>query len=195
MTVMVYVPTTAPTAAVIVSVVVPPVDGFGLNEALMFGGTFVALNCTAPGYPPIRVMVIVLLAVGSDYNLLLVSRFKEEIHAGIKTGIIRSMAGTGAVVTSAGLVFAFTMMSMVVSDLVVAGQVGTTIGLGLLFDTLVIRSFMTPSVAAIMGPWFWWPQTVRMRPRPVPWPKPPQHAAQTPVTVGQSDEKPTGVTE
>ena len=40
--------------------------------------------------------VILLLAVGSDYNLLLVSRFKEEIHAGIKTGIIRSMAGTGA---------------------------------------------------------------------------------------------------
>ena len=69
--------------------------------------------------------VIILLAVGSDYNLLLVSRFKEEIHAGIKTGIIRSMAGTGAVVTSAGLVFAFTMMSMMVSDLVVVGQVGT----------------------------------------------------------------------
>jgi RND superfamily putative drug exporter len=108
--------------------------------------------------------VIILLAVGSDYNLLLVSRFKEEIPAGIKTGIIRSMAGTGAVVTSAGLVFAFTMMSMVVSDLTVVGQVGTTIGLGLLFDTLVIRSFMTPSIAALMGRWFWWPQRVRTRP-------------------------------
>jgi len=47
--------------------------------------------------------------VGSDYNLLLVSRFKEEIHAGINTGIIRSMGGTGSVVTSAGLVFAFTI--------------------------------------------------------------------------------------
>jgi RND superfamily putative drug exporter len=138
--------------------------------------------------------VIILLAVGSDYNLLLVSRFKEEIPAGIKTGIIRSMAGTGAVVTSAGLVFAFTMMSMMVSDLVVAGQVGTTIGLGLLFDTLVIRSFMTPSVAAMMGRWFWWPQNVRMRPKPVPWPKPPQHAAETPVTVGAGDENPTGPT-
>ena len=121
--------------------------------------------------------VIILLAVGSDYNLLLVSRFKEEIHAGIKTGIIRSMAGTGAVVTSAGLVFAFTMMSMVVSDLLVVGQVGTTIGLGLLFDTLVIRSFMTPSIAAMMGRWFWWPQRVRTRPKPVPWPNPPRHPA------------------
>ena len=108
--------------------------------------------------------VILLLAVGSDYNLLLVSRFKEEIHAGIKTGIIRSMAGTGAVVTSAGLVFAATMASFVFSPLVVMGQVGTTIGLGLLFDTLIVRSFMMPSVAALMGRWFWWPTRVRTRP-------------------------------
>ncbi len=108
--------------------------------------------------------VIVLLAVGSDYNLLLVSRLKEEIHAGLKTGIIRAMGSTGKVVTSAGLVFAFTMASMVVSDLRIIGQVGTTIGLGLLFDTLVVRSFMTPSIAALLGRWFWWP--IQVRPRP-----------------------------
>jgi RND superfamily putative drug exporter len=108
--------------------------------------------------------VIILLAVGSDYNLLLVSRFKEEIGAGINTGIIRAMGGTGKVVTSAGLVFAFTMASMVVSDLRIVGQLGTTIGLGLLFDTLVVRAFMTPSIAALLGRWFWWPQQVRPRP-------------------------------
>ncbi len=108
--------------------------------------------------------VILLLAVGSDYNLLLISRFKEEIGAGLKTGIIRAMAGTGAVVTSAGLVFAATMSSFVFSDLRIIGQVGTTIGLGLLFDTLVVRSFMTPSVAVLLGRWFWWPQ--RLHPRP-----------------------------
>jgi putative drug exporter of the RND superfamily len=105
------------------------------------------------------------------------------------------MAGTGAVVTSAGLVFAFTMMSMVVSDLVVVGQVGTTIGLGLLFDTLIIRSFMTPSIAAMMGRWFWWPQRVRTRPIPAPWPQPLRPAG-TPVGVGAGaragDENPTG---
>ncbi|BBZ32735.1 MMPL/RND family transporter [Mycolicibacterium confluentis] len=116
--------------------------------------------------------VIVLLAVGADYNLLLVARFKEEIHAGLNTGIIRAMGGTGSVVTSAGLVFAFTMSSMAVSELTVIGQVGTTIGLGLLFDTLVIRSFMVPSIAALLGKWFWWPQRVRQRPVPAPWPKP-----------------------
>jgi putative drug exporter of the RND superfamily len=108
--------------------------------------------------------VIILLAVGSDYNLLLVARFKEEIGAGLKTGIIRAMGGTGKVVTAAGLVFAFTMASMIVSDNRAVGQVGTTIGLGLLFDTLIVRSFMTPSVAALLGRWFWWPLNVRSRP-------------------------------
>jgi RND superfamily putative drug exporter len=48
--------------------------------------------------------------------------------------------------------------------------VGTTIGLGLLFDTLVVRSLMTPSLAALLGRWFWWPLRVRQRPLPQPWP-------------------------
>jgi len=116
--------------------------------------------------------VIILLAVGSDYNLLLVARFKEEIHAGLRTGIIRAMGGSGSVVTSAGLVFAMTMAAMAFSELRVLAQVGTTIGLGLLFDTFVIRSFMTPSIAALLGRWFWWPQRVRPRPVPQPWPSP-----------------------
>ncbi|ADG97798.1 Transport protein [Segniliparus rotundus DSM 44985] len=108
--------------------------------------------------------VIILLAVGSDYNLLLVSRMKEELPAGIKTGMIRSIGGTGTVVTNAGLVFAFTMGAMVVSDLRIIGQVGTAICLGLLFDTLIVRAFMTPSIAALLGRWFWWPVQVRARP-------------------------------
>ena len=116
--------------------------------------------------------VIILLAVGSDYNLLLVARFKEEIHAGLNTGIIRAMGGSGSVVTSAGLVFALTMASMAFSELRILAQVGTTIGLGLMFDTLIIRSFMTPSIASLLGRWFWWPQRVRPRPVPQRWPSP-----------------------
>ncbi|MHA3024809.1 MMPL/RND family transporter [Mycobacterium sp. BMJ-28] len=108
--------------------------------------------------------VMLLLAVGADYNLLLISRFKEELPAGLKTGNIRAMAGTGGVVTAAGLVFAATMSSFIVSDLVMLGQLGTTIGLGLLFDTLIVRSFMTPSIATLLGRWFWWPLNVRTRP-------------------------------
>ncbi|MGV0904034.1 MMPL/RND family transporter [Mycobacterium novum] len=116
--------------------------------------------------------VIILLAVGADYNLLLVSRLREEIHAGLHTGMIRAMGGSGSVVTAAGLVFAFTMMTMAVSELRVIGQVGTTIGMGLLLDTLIIRSFMTPAIATLLGKWFWWPQVPRLRPPPSPWPAP-----------------------
>ncbi|OBH11477.1 RND family transporter [Mycobacterium sp. E1747] len=107
--------------------------------------------------------VIILLAVGSDYNLLLVSRFKEEIHAGLKTGIIRSMAGTGGVVTAAGLVFAFTMAAMLGSDLRVLGQFGSTVCIGLLLDTLVVRTLLMPSIATLLGRWFWWPRVVHPR--------------------------------
>jgi RND superfamily putative drug exporter len=80
--------------------------------------------------------VIILLAVGADYNLLLVARMNEEIPAGINTGTIRAMGGSGSVVTA-------------------VAQIGTTIGWGLLLDTLVIRAFMTPSIAALVGRWFW----------------------------------------
>lgn len=129
---------------------------FGLSVLVwqhIFG---LELNWIAPVFG-----LIILLAVGSDYNLLLVSRFQEEIGAGLKTGIIRSMGETGGVVTSAGLVFAFTMMSMAASDLSSIGQAGSTIGLGLLFDTLIVRSLMTPSIAGLLGPWFWWPLRIR----------------------------------
>ena len=107
--------------------------------------------------------VIILLAVGSDYNLLLVSRFKEEIHGGLKTGIIRSMAGTGSVVTSAGLVFAFTMAAMLGSELTILGQFGSTVCIGLLLDTLVVRTLLMPSIATMLGRWFWWPKVVHPR--------------------------------
>jgi len=86
-------------------------------------------------------------------------------------------------------VFAFTMASMMVSDLIVAGQVGSTIALGLLFDTLVVRSFMTPAMAALLGRWFWWPQAVRPRPVPQPWPEPtPTPTAPTPEEQVHQDQ-------
>jgi RND superfamily putative drug exporter len=56
------------------------------------------------------------------------------------------------------------MASFVFADLRILGQIGTTIALGLLFDTLIVRSFMTPAFAALIGRWFWWPLNVRARP-------------------------------
>ena len=116
--------------------------------------------------------VIILLAVGSDYNLLLVARLKEEIPAGLNTGMIRGMGASGGVVTAAGMVFAATMASMIVSDLVVIGQFGTAIGIGLLVDTFIVRAFMTPAIAAALGRWFWWPlDTFSMRKKEAPEPE------------------------
>jgi len=78
-------------------------------------------------------------------------------HAwGLKTGIVLAMGETDGVVTAAALVFAFTMMSIAASDLTSIGQAGSMIGLGLLSDTLMVRSPMTPSIAALLGRWFWW---------------------------------------
>ena len=82
------------------------------------------------------------------------------------------MAGSGSVGHLGRAGVCVTMGSMAISPLKSAGQAGTTIALGLLFDTLVVRSFMTPSIAALMGKWFWWPQRVRQRPVPQPWPSP-----------------------
>jgi putative drug exporter of the RND superfamily len=149
-------------AAVIVgTVTVSLASSFGLSVLVWQDLFHMPLNWLV-----LPMAIVVMLAVGSDYNLLLVSRFQEEIHAGLKTGIIRSMGGTGGVVTAAGMVFAFTMGSMLVSDLRIAGQIGSTIMLGLLFDTLVVRSFMTPSIAALLGRWFWWPRRVHTHAAP-----------------------------
>ena len=112
--------------------------------------------------------VIVLLAVGSDYNLLLVSRFKEEMHAGLNTGIIRvdGRHRQGRDERGPGVRVHDGVHGRQRSAVI--GQVGTTIGLGLLFDTLIVRSFMTPSIAALLGRWFWWPMRVRTRPARTP---------------------------
>jgi len=112
---------------------------------------------------------IILVAVGSDYNLLLIARVKEEIGvgwqtAGLHTSLIRALGSTGGVVTSAGLVFAITMLALLISDLRTIGQVGTTVCIGLLLDTLIVRTFIVPSFIRLLGPWFWWPTLVRSRP-------------------------------
>jgi RND superfamily putative drug exporter len=107
---------------------------------------------------------ILLVAVGSDYNLLLVSRYLHESDAGLNTGLIRAVTKSGRVVTTAGIVFAVTMMAMVSSDLTSVGMFGSTVGIGLLLDTLIVRSLITPALARLLGPFFWWPRLIPQRP-------------------------------
>lgn len=108
--------------------------------------------------PPIA--LIALLAVGADYNLLLTLRLREEVFdraAGARTALIRAFGATGATVTAAGIVFGVTMTALAGSTVLSVAQIGTTIGIGLLIDTLVIRAFVVPSIAVLLGRWFWWP--------------------------------------
>ncbi|OBH62905.1 RND family transporter [Mycobacterium sp. E2479] len=100
---------------------------------------------------------IALTAVGADYNLLLALRIKQEAAAGLKTGIIRAFGGTGGVVTIAGVIFGLTMLAQLSSSVLSIAQIGTTIAVGLLLDTLVVRTFIVPSIVTLLGRWFWWP--------------------------------------
>ncbi|WP_442931811.1 MMPL/RND family transporter [Mycobacterium sp. 050128] len=112
----------------------------------------------------IPISFIVLVGVGCDYNLLLLSRYKEEIGAGFGTGLIRAMAGSGNVVVTAALVLAGTMLALLSSDVVNIGQAGSTICIGLIFDMMIVRLFLVMPLARILGPWFWWPQKIRRSP-------------------------------
>lgn len=106
---------------------------------------------------------IALIAVGADYNLLLALRIKQEAAAGLRTGIVRAFGGTGGVVTVAGIVFGLTMLALLSSSVLSIAQIGTTIAVGLLLDTLVVRAFVVPSIVALLGRWFWWPSPLPRR--------------------------------
>ena len=80
------------------------------------------------------------------------------------TGIIRAFGGTGGVVTTAGIVFGITMLALLASSVLSIAQVGTTIAVGLLLDTLVVRAFIVPSIVALLGRWFWWPRGLPVKP-------------------------------
>jgi RND superfamily putative drug exporter len=100
---------------------------------------------------------LVLVAVGADYNLLLISRIRDESRHGIRSGVIRTVGATGGVITSAGLIFAASMFGMTFSSLSAAVQIGFIIGVGLLLDTFLVRTITVPAIAVLVGKANWWP--------------------------------------
>jgi RND superfamily putative drug exporter len=138
-------------AVVIGTVVVSYVSAVGLSAFIWQDLLGKDLHWAVPS-----ISLIALVAVGADYNLLLTMRMREEMSAGLKTGMIRTFGGTGSVVTIAGIVFGITMFALLSSDVLSIEQVGTTIGVGLMVDTLIVRTFVVPSIARLLGPWFWW---------------------------------------
>lgn len=100
---------------------------------------------------------LVLVAVGADYNLLLISRIRDEAHHGMGPAVVRTIGATGGVITSAGLIFAASMFGLTFSSLAALVQMGFVIGVGLLLDTFVVRTVTVPAIAVLLGNLNWWP--------------------------------------
>ncbi|MEE6178602.1 MMPL/RND family transporter [Mycobacterium sp. 050134] len=108
--------------------------------------------------PPLA--FVVLIAVGADYNMLLVSRMRDESPHSMRYGIIRTLGSTGGVITAAGLIFAASMCGLLFSSIGTVVQGGFVIGVGILLDTFLVRTVTVPAIAALVGRANWWPSRV-----------------------------------
>jgi RND superfamily putative drug exporter len=100
-----------------------------------------------------------LVALGVDYNIFLVTRAKEESERhGTRQGMIRALSGTGGVITSAGILLAAVFAMLGVLPLITLTQIGIVVCLGVLIDTLLVRTVIVPALAFIAGDRFWWPR-------------------------------------
>ena len=91
-----------------------------------------------------------------DYNMLLISRLREESANNIRVGVMRTVASTGSVITSAGLIFAASMFGLMVGSIGIMIQMGFIIGCGLLLDMFVVRTLTVPAIATLLGEASWW---------------------------------------
>lgn len=102
-----------------------------------------------------------LVALGVDYTIFLVTRAREETREfGTRTGIVRAVSATGAVITSAGIVLAAVFCVLGVLPLIVLTQLGIIVGLGILLDTFLVRTVVIPALFTLIGPRVWWPARI-----------------------------------
>ena len=114
---------------------------------------FEALDTSTPLFA-----FLFLVALGVDYNIFLLTRAREEAREhGSRAGMLRALAATGGVITSAGILLAAVFAVLGVLPLVVLAQIGTVICLGVLLDTLLVRTVLVPALALQLGDRFWWP--------------------------------------
>jgi RND superfamily putative drug exporter len=135
-------------------------------SALFFNHAFHYPNAD-PGFP--LFVFVFLVALGVDYNIFLMTRVREEtLSVGTRQGILRGLAVTGGVITSAGVVLAATFAVLRVIPLVFLNELGFTVALGILLDTLIVRSLLVPALSHDIGERIWWPSrlaTARTDPR------------------------------
>jgi RND superfamily putative drug exporter len=121
-------------------------------------------------------MFIFLLALGEDYNILMMTRIREEAHTlPLREAVARALSRTGTTITSAGLVLAgsFLVLGLVGGSGSESSQVrdiGIGLALGILMDTFLVRTLLVPSTVVLLGRWNWWPSRMG---RPAPHALPP----------------------
>jgi putative drug exporter of the RND superfamily len=139
-----------------------------LSFAAALGGSLILFDLLAdfpgedPSYPLFA--FIFLVALGVDYNIFLMARVREEALT-LPTGdaMLRGLAVTGGVITSAGIVLAGTFSVLAVLPLVALTQIGVTVALGVLLDTFVVRSILVPALTFELGDRMWWPSELSRR--------------------------------
>ncbi len=120
------------------------------------------------GFPAIDTNVLLfsflfLVALGVDYSIFLVTRAQEESRTlGTTRGMVRALAATGAVITSAGILLAAVFAVLGVLPLITLTQIGIIVCIGVLIDTLLVRTVIVPAMAFIAGDRFWWPRRPRV---------------------------------
>ncbi len=108
---------------------------------------------------------VFLVALGIDYNIFLMTRVREEsLEFGARQGVLRGLAVTGGVITSAGIVLAATFTVLGVLPLVFLAELGFAVAFGVLLDTFVVRSFLVPALAHDIGRKIWWPSKLAAGP-------------------------------
>lgn len=107
---------------------------------------------------------VFLVALGIDYNIFLITRVREEAQAhGTREGVLRGLAITGGVITSAGLVLAATFAALSVIPILFLVQLAFIVAFGVLLDTFLVRSLLVPALSYDIGRRIWWPSALWRR--------------------------------
>ncbi|WP_433292621.1 MMPL family transporter [Actinoplanes sp. CA-030573] len=149
---------TAP-VLLLVTVVASFAASLGAATVLLRAAGMPALDASVP-----LLSFLFLVALGVDYNIFLVTRARDEARerGSTRDGTLRALAATGGVITSAGILLAAVFAVLGVLPVIVLTQIGVVVGVGVLIDTLLVRTVVVPALALLLGEQFWWPS------RPVP---------------------------
>ncbi|MEU8076710.1 MMPL family transporter [Catellatospora citrea] len=155
---------------------------------------FAALDIPALASSVPLLAFLFLVALGVDYNIFLVSRAREETTArgDTRAGMLRALSATGGVITSAGVLLAAVFTVLGVLPVIVLTQLGIIVGIGVLLDTLLVRTLVVPALAMLLGERFWWPSRPAARAATLNAPRPEYTTNLHPTGTERRETAPAG---